>query len=569
MNDMTLTAKWNANIYTVSFVDDDFNEASIQVTFDEEYTLPVLSKDGYTFNGWLYNNEIVNSAKWNIASDVTLTSSWTANEYTITLNPNGGSVSSTSIVVRFNEDYKLPIPTNDFGVFRGWYMGETRMTDENGNSLEKWTFTSDKTFTTNWIQDISNVSQLNAISTAPNGHYRLVNDIDLTGIPWFTLCDNTPFSGVLDGNGYSINNMTITSHNSNMYALFGYVTGTIKNLKLNDVNINISSGQPYVAGLACYCEGADFENITISGTIKNTGAGASAGGITMMATECIFVNVTNNANVTAKSSAAGLYGYNAILGNNTFISCVNNGTITANEASGISTMGYFLRCKNTGTIIGVDLAAGISSTVLRAECCANTGNVSANTTSGFGAGIGCLESSQFQSLINFYPDLADVMINPQNSDFGVYNSYNTGSISGKRAGGILSGDAIMYLPINCCYNTGSVSANDYAGGIAPVMCNVSNCVNFGTVSAEIKTTICAQISSTYKNKNCYYYGNAYDTDHCVATQTTERYSSELYSDLLGWNIYSSTNVSGVWKLNTDGYPTLQWEQTIPIYLPYV
>ena len=42
---------------------------------------------------------------WNTDSDITLTAKWTANNYTITLNPNGGSVSSTAASVTYGQNY--------------------------------------------------------------------------------------------------------------------------------------------------------------------------------------------------------------------------------------------------------------------------------------------------------------------------------------------------------------------------------------------------------------------------------------------------------------------------------
>lgn len=85
-------------------------------------------------------------------------------------------------------------------------------------------------------------------------NYYLANDIKLTK-EWQTIGDDdNPFSGTLDGNGYSIQNLNIKSSlsitqktvtsgvdYSSVGGLFGKVTGTVKNLKVVNYNISLSN----------------------------------------------------------------------------------------------------------------------------------------------------------------------------------------------------------------------------------------------------------------------------------------------------------------------------------------
>ena len=99
-----------------------------------------------------------------------------------------------------------------------------------------------KTLTTSWIEEISTVEQFLKIKESLNGYYKLVADIDLSTIEWTPIgSEATPFTGVLEGNGYKIKNLTITTTVSNIAGLFGVSSGTIKNIILEDVNINIDS----------------------------------------------------------------------------------------------------------------------------------------------------------------------------------------------------------------------------------------------------------------------------------------------------------------------------------------
>ena len=59
---------------------------------------------------------------------------------------------------------------------------------------------------------ISTPAQLDAIRENPEGHYRLANDIDMAGYYDFEPIGNEvdgPFTGVLDGAGYTIRNLEL------------------------------------------------------------------------------------------------------------------------------------------------------------------------------------------------------------------------------------------------------------------------------------------------------------------------------------------------------------------------
>ena len=65
---------------------------------------------------------ISSSTKVTTARNHTLTAGWTANTYTLTFNPNGGSVSTASKIVTYDSAYgDLPTPTRTGYTFNGWY----------------------------------------------------------------------------------------------------------------------------------------------------------------------------------------------------------------------------------------------------------------------------------------------------------------------------------------------------------------------------------------------------------------------------------------------------------------
>ena len=115
--DMTITAQWQINQYTITFDTAGGSEvAPITQDYGTTITAPANpAKTGYTFAGW--DREIPTTMP---AGDMTITARWTVNQYTITLKPeNGGQ----DIVIK--QDYGTAItapanPTKTGYTFAGW-----------------------------------------------------------------------------------------------------------------------------------------------------------------------------------------------------------------------------------------------------------------------------------------------------------------------------------------------------------------------------------------------------------------------------------------------------------------
>ena len=87
-DDVTLTAQWTVNRYTITF-DTDGGSAIDAITQDygTAVTAPANpTKGGYTFAGW--DQEIPDTVP---AEDMTVTAKWMANSYVICFDANGGS----------------------------------------------------------------------------------------------------------------------------------------------------------------------------------------------------------------------------------------------------------------------------------------------------------------------------------------------------------------------------------------------------------------------------------------------------------------------------------------------
>jgi uncharacterized repeat protein (TIGR02543 family) len=135
--DVTITAKWTINQYTITF-DTDGGSGIDPITADygTEVTAPAdPTKTGYTFAGW--DNDIPTTMP---AEDVTITAKWTINQYTITFDTDGGS-GIDPITADYGTEVTAPAdPTKTGYTFAGWDPEiPTTMPAENVTITAKWT----------------------------------------------------------------------------------------------------------------------------------------------------------------------------------------------------------------------------------------------------------------------------------------------------------------------------------------------------------------------------------------------------------------------------------------------
>ncbi len=135
---------------------------------------------------------------------------------------------------------------------------------------------------------ISSYEDLVNISNNLTGDYYLTNDIIAPdGNSFKTIGSSSEiFSGTLDGKGYKIANLNIvpslSSSGTSAYAgLFGYLSGKVINLNLENVNLSTSGKNWAYAGAIAGTNQGTIENCLSSGKISNTNVeiAAYSGGI--------------------------------------------------------------------------------------------------------------------------------------------------------------------------------------------------------------------------------------------------------------------------------------------------
>ena len=153
--DVTITASWDVNRYTMTFISDGETVDSQSYAYGAatQVTTKSVTKEGYTFGGW-YEDGAETEYTFGAmpANDVTLYAKWTINTHTVTYNTNGGNE-----IASFTAEYGTAIPTVDDPVktgyrFTGW--SETipaTMPDRDVNlaaswEIEQYTVTFDKNY---------------------------------------------------------------------------------------------------------------------------------------------------------------------------------------------------------------------------------------------------------------------------------------------------------------------------------------------------------------------------------------------------------------------------------------
>ena len=304
---LSLTADYSKEIitYTITY---NLNGGASDIALTETYTIldtlsiPVLSKIGYTFNGWSGNGIEDGTLSFEldrVIGDREYTASFTPNVYTLKLDAKGGSCDSSKLEITYDEVVNIPTPYRFGYDFLGWYYGDTELVNgdlwnyaENIEVIAKWEESA--------ITKITTAEELASIAYKLNGNYILMNDINLQGAEWGVIGDATAaFSGTFDGNGYTISNFKI-SISTDYAGFFGANSGSIKNLTITEASITsgstgaailvgknigtiyncsvsgvVNKSTTYVGGLSAYSLG----NITLSSASATVCNGKYTGGL--------------------------------------------------------------------------------------------------------------------------------------------------------------------------------------------------------------------------------------------------------------------------------------------------
>ncbi|MCH5218481.1 MAG: hypothetical protein J1F07_08065 [Muribaculaceae bacterium] len=345
-----------------------------------------------------------------------------------------------------------------------------------------------QTVTVSSPSDLAGLADMVTNGTYPEGYTTvLASDLDMNGKPFpgigdatykiseyepMGVIEGTKFTGVFDGKGYTISNLTVKSGNNTTAAFIKVLDGgTLQNVNFENVNITGNAGSNDYAnqtGIVGIIEnGGSVTGVTVDGVVN--GVQYTSGIVGAIITSGSVSGCTNNATVNGSKYIGGIVGgaMYCTAGHSMSISdCHNTGNVTSTNISATNDSKY------AGGIVGM-MSGDVSS-------CTNSGNVS-----------------------NVYNSTGGIAGELRNTG-SIKNSVNTGTIlqtgtSGDigAAGGIVG--FVRYwnynfnpeqdpLVVSGNTNYADVSGNIYVGGIVGNWYYSGTCENNSNYASTITAT---------------------------------------------------------------------------------
>jgi filamentous hemagglutinin family protein len=364
---------------------------------------------------------------------------------------------------------------------------------------------------------VNNATDLQNISTNLGGTYALGTNINASSITNFIpIGYNSTFTGIFDGQGHTISNLTINDTTDDHVGLFAVSSGILRNVNL--IGESITGTYHQVGGLVAVNNGT-IANVSSSGVISSsaTTSFVDIGGLVGY-NEGIIFGSSSSASITVSSddsqvNAGGLSGINTDSVSQSFAS----GTVTINAPIG--------NASNFDPIVG-----GLVG------CAEFNGNSISNS---YASGAVTVASSPGNAFLPSAGGLVGLLYNGTT----ISNSYATGSVSSGT--NVYTGGLVGYgygsNTVSTSYATGAVSAatNSSSGGL------------FGYYSGGTVTS-------------SYWDNTAAGTNLTVAagnSATITGASGEATSLLQSGTLpagFSSSN----WIATSGFYPLLTWQEKV-------
>ena len=151
----------DSNVYSVSY---DLNGGAMSgqktsYTVTDSFTLPQPTRTGYTFTGWTGSNGTTPQKTVTInkgtRGNLSYTANWSANQYSVTYDANGGTGTMSTDTATYDENYVTK--ANQFTRTGYEFVGWTTNADGSGSNWTswigkpwKWTYTKNITLYAQW-----------------------------------------------------------------------------------------------------------------------------------------------------------------------------------------------------------------------------------------------------------------------------------------------------------------------------------------------------------------------------------------------------------------------------------
>ena len=158
-------------------------------------------------------------------------------------------------------------------------------------------------------QEITNVEDFLAIKNDLTGKYILTNDITIDESDYSPIGNyQTPFKGILDGNGHTITYKVSPSSRNSQDGLFGFLNGVVKNLNIVvKGDILNESNNVIFGGLSGYALKSSIENVSVDYENTIEGNGVVFGGLVGINEDSLIEKSSANGSISAKASEIESY----------------------------------------------------------------------------------------------------------------------------------------------------------------------------------------------------------------------------------------------------------------------
>lgn len=366
-----------------------------------------------------------------------------------------------------------------------------------------------------------------------SSYFKLANDIDCSdtvnwneGEGWVSLASfSDRFSGTLDGDGHSINNIYMHRSPTTRIGLFSYIqNATFKNLSITGSMSNSTTDMGACSGALASSSSNALTIDNVHSTLNLSGEQDSIGGLI----GCVYAEDTGAITVTDSSVSATLNGgaVGGLIGdvdisNATSMTVENtttSGSFAGSDVSGFfrtfhyrtwdnSTTGASLTITNSGssaditvTGIGAGLVGNLwldnrGAVITRAKY---TGTMTATAGNGVGGLIWQTQGTNNSSTVDIGQSYVSSSITSTSNDVGglvgkvgtglgltIEKSYFGGVIDtdGDRVGGLI-GNATSASQINNSYADVQITADQYVGGLVGTgTVGISKSFAFGSITS--------------------------------------------------------------------------------------
>lgn len=364
--DIVVTAIFEKQTFTLTYVAGNggylLGNANQTVAYGESgTTVTAIPNYGYKFVKWSDSVNTAERTDKNIISNKEITAEFEKIKITVTYSVGeGGTIDGKAEQeIEYGNDAEFVVAVPDEGYrFVKW-------SDGNGSTIRKETCVNREINVTAEFEflyeggegtasnpfTIANYTQLNDMWYYPESSYKLIKDLDLSGIKHEPIFDDaTYFNGRFNGGGHTINNLTVET-DLNYPSLFGVTSGIVGDLNLVNANIKTcdfntqSAKQKYCVGIVAGKSVGLIHNVSVSGIITVDGItydGVAVGGIAGMVgnnvLDCIAdiemtvknVERENKTNLLQPFLFGGLLGF---CNSANVINCDTQGEITIIDSS--------------------------------------------------------------------------------------------------------------------------------------------------------------------------------------------------------------------------------------------